>query len=281
MKYPLVITVSLLSSLMCSQGALTTDLYAYYTFDSNYANDSAASGGAAEDAVSVNGPGVSAGASGGLVGNAALFTTGTGYLKTSTSFGSGSDLNTSFTISAWYNIADNSPSVQASNRFMIYEGNTQYDMSFGLRDVVGADSDVADDGQAYTGEGDTTKFVNFLGAGVQGSWNHVIQTVTLNDANVDIMTYVNGAAGVKLSMSSAAFGDSGFNLGYARDSKTGREFNGLIDEVAIWSRTLDDTEVATVYAQGSAGVSVTAVPEPSSSALLGLAALSLVLRRRR
>jgi len=46
-----------------------------------------------------------------------------------------------------------------------------------------------------------------------------------------------------------------------------------MDEIQFYSETLTDAEVATLYTD--------VVPEPSSSALLGLGGIALILRRRK
>jgi hypothetical protein len=52
----------------------------------------------------------------------------------------------------------------------------------------------------------------------------------------------------------------------------GRNFDGLIDDVAFYDHVLLPTEITSLQTN--------AVPEPSGIALLGLSGLALVLRRR-
>ena len=58
-----------------------------------------------------------------------------------------------------------------------------------------------------------------------------------------------------------------------------------IDDVSIWSRSLNQSEIQEIYTAGRAGNNLstvlTPVPEPSSTALLGLGGLALILRRRK
>ena len=61
-----------------------------------------------------------------------------------------------------------------------------------------------------------------------------------------------------------------------------REWNGQIDDVAIWNRALSETEILEIYNAGLAGNSLAtlAIPEPSVG-LLGALSLGLLAFRRR
>ncbi|MDZ7620353.1 MAG: LamG domain-containing protein, partial [Patescibacteria group bacterium] len=62
---------------------------------------------------------------------------------------------------------------------------------------------------------------------------------------------------------------------------TGAEFQGMIDDFAIWNRALSAAEIATIYQMGLQGL--TPIPEPASAmlVLLGLLAITLLPRRSR
>jgi len=93
---------------------------------------------------------------------------------------------------------------------------------------------------------------NFYGstfhAYTAGAWVHVVQTY--DSATKQIKMYINGSlvqtvttagGNVKSNSSALYLGSSGGN----------GPFNGLIDEVAIWSRALSGTEISTLYNGGS------------------------------
>ncbi len=61
--------------------------------------------------------------------------------------------------------------------------------------------------------------------------------------------------------------------------RSGYNFNGLIDDLAIWNRNLSDTEVADLFNSGAQLLAP--VPEPSTFALLGLGCVGLAIRSRR
>jgi hypothetical protein len=51
--------------------------------------------------------------------------------------------------------------------------------------------------------------------------------------------------------------DSGVNFGRARTPASDRPFDGLIDEIGIWSRALSEEEIKQVFALGSNGSGIT------------------------
>ena len=62
-----------------------------------------------------------------------------------------------------------------------------------------------------------------------------------------------------------------------------RQWNGLIDDVGQFERVLTSEEITAIYEAGLNGNSLGSilVPEPSSTALIGLGSLALAFRRRR
>jgi hypothetical protein len=61
----------------------------------------------------------------------------------------------------------------------------------------------------------------------------------------------------------------------------GDEFDGLIDEVAIYDSVLSPAQIAAHYAAASAIAPTAGVPEPSTLLLAGLGLCGLLMRRRR
>ena len=61
---------------------------------------------------------------------------------------------------------------------------------------------------------------------------------------------------------------------------TPRSWNGLLDDVAIWSRPLTPGEIGAIY-NGGAGRSIGSIPEPGSILLFGCGAGLMFLARRR
>ncbi len=115
-----------------------------------------------------------------------------------------------------------------------------------------------------------------------GGWNMVV--VIFDRENNLVERFLNGAS---LGITESAFSSEGAgNLGAGFDTLIGGSGNGTyaansvrIDDVAIWSGTLTDDQIALLW-NGGEGNPATAIPEPSGALLGGLGAL-LLLRRAR
>lgn len=272
-----------LGSIATSQAALTTGLVNYYNFDdlNNHADASAA------DNLTNYGNGALVGQAGGVHGNAATFDgTANQGLTFDINFGrivagdaeSGASLSTlgqNFTVSTWYNLATGA---SASGRFSVTEAVNNYDVSFGLRSFDQPGDGLAD-GQTYAG---TAANILHTDAHTAGTWQHLILSYSSDGTDTTTSTYLNGVkVGGDLVSADAVIGSIGMNIGRSRNGTNTRTFNGQIDEFATWDRVLDSSEISQVYNNGLNGLAVTAVPEPSASALIGLGGLALILRRRK
>ena len=269
-----------------THAALTANLVAYYDFESDLSNQ--APGASGTDATWV---GTQTFSEAGFTGNAA-FDPGDGLSDRSTLLVgnalniadidnthinvpfSSATLGSTFTISAWTYLAPGASN--GSNRFQALESSDSgvYDVSWGT-----------------TGNYSTTGRNDYIGyvetASVPASnqfaeeeWDHVLMTYDTSGANPTVSIYINGAA-VPLTGTdtSGTFSFSSLHFGDARTGASGdRDWDGMIDEVAIWDRALTADERTQVYNNGLNGI---AIPEPSSSLLLGLGGLALALRRRK
>jgi len=110
-------------------------------------------------------------------------------------------------------------------------------------------------------------------------WQHVAQVFTTEGANTRLTVYVDGvqtATGTALT-SSVDF--SSLNFGGSRDgTATDRDWDGMIDEVAIWDRAVTSTEVTELYNLGLAGQ---AIPEPATIGLVVAFGGAMVFIRRK
>ncbi|WP_159435016.1 LamG-like jellyroll fold domain-containing protein [Rubritalea squalenifaciens] len=228
-------------SIPAAFAALDQGLVGYYNFENNGSNY-ISSGGLA-DAVSINTP--TPGTSGGRAGSAvSLQGADNDHMKINASFGQGNTLGTNFSISAWYKLNDPISSTNSSDRYFVYESTNNYTISYGLRDS-GVGNAGLNDGQPYT----TGSEYVIADAALPG-WHHILQTYELNGTDIVITTYIDGQNTGTLTIASSSFSGNGLNIGAARDSVTTRGFDGLIDEVAIWDRTLNESEITEVYALG-------------------------------
>ncbi len=275
----LSVTVALLSAAVTLNAALTTGLVAYYDFD-DLANDAAGSAVALTEA----GTGRYTGNAAGVYGKAAKFTGKVDdCLHATMSFGAGSDLGSSFTVAAWYNLDTDASNFAAPvKRFFVFESSDfkNYDLSYGVRNFDGGTS--FNDAQTYVG---SQNFVTHNNVHTPGVWQHVLVTYVDNAGVTTVSTYIDGIPVKKITdVATSSIAASGIHIGNAREGSMRRAFDGKIDEFAAWSRVLNPSEIAQVYRNGVNGVAVTAVSESTKSAaptLLGLGGLSLILRPRK
>ena len=138
----------------------------------------------------------------------------------------------------------------------------------------GSSLNFAGPGGSFSGDGELDQ--------QDGSWHHVVVT---HEHNTVKRMYVDGSL-VATSTNAGSIGNNGSSMQIGGNpNAAGRSWDGNIDDVAIWDRVITTDEIASIY-NGGAGASIAslsnvAVPEPSSTLLLGLGGLALVTRRRR
>lgn len=179
------------------------------------------------------------------------------------------ELGASFSISVWTYLAPGTGN--ASPRFHAFEASTNFDVSWG---TVGSGLDGM---VAYAGG----TLYGAEGPYVTESWQHTVHAFEQSGANTTLSVYVDGSLlGSALTVTSASINFSALYFGDARTGASGdRDWDGMFDEVALWDRTLSDTEASELYTRGSTGQSV--IPEPSLFVLLGFGALALFTLRRK
>ena len=278
-----------------SQAALTTNLLAYYDFEETGTNGlkNKAPGATAYhgswsgsfNGSDADGPGFTGNASYNpgdglsdrstlLVGNALNIVDGNNTFA-DMPIGS-ADTGKTMTVSFWSYLAPGTGN--GSARFHAFETGDSgvYDLSVGTTSSYSSTG--RDDYAAY---GPSNKQIGTSVAGFsEESWDHHVITTTLSGANINTAYYLNGAPTRSDTDGVAAnFTFTGLHFGDGRAGSGERDWDGLIDEVAIWGRALTPTEVGELHTRGSNGLAV--VPEPSSAALLGLGGLALILHRRK
>lgn len=101
------------------------------------------------------------------------------------------------------------------------------------------------------------------------TWYHV--AVTFDNTANECKFYVNGsqqgATGTSLATALQPEGNQPFIVGnHSDETDSGKLFDGIIDELGVWSRALSSTEISSLYNGGTGlsypfgGVSVTATP---------------------
>lgn len=176
-------------------------------------------------------------------------------------------------IAAWVNVAAR-PS--ATGTIFYVAGESQFGNDFDLQlDQASRVGFCVGPGQCITYNADTATFLD--------QWHFITATYDgRGDGTTDFSRiYWDGQL---VGNAGGDFTDAGhsspFTIGYS-SVFGGREFNGVIDEVATWGRALSTEEVASIYAARSmAGID--AVPEPATWAtmMLGFGMIGFAARRR-
>jgi hypothetical protein len=161
------------------------------------------------------------------------------------------------TMGAWVRPSDISPIRQ-----IISHDNGSYDRSLGLDARGGVNG-----WSAFAGSG-------VLGseAAVTGDWTFV--AVAYDQASASATLFVNDR--VFTLAGSAALGTGWTYTRIGMNPSYGEYFAGTIDEVFFFSAALTPAQIAVIRTQG-----VLAIPEPSTWALLGGGALTLLFLQRR
>jgi hypothetical protein len=265
---------SLILSVPATQGALTSNLVAYYDFE-----DLASAPGTGATDLVVTGTGNTVGLATGVAGSAAEFTGTTGNVLTaSLGFGGGgaNQLGDNFTVSAWYNL--NTDAASGASRFFVFEGNTDYDISYGLRASGGEPG--FNDTQTFTNAATgTDPSALHLDVHTPGTWQHVLMTYQSDEGTTTITTYIDLNEASVLSLPTAELSSGAINIGNARNTALNRAFDGRIDEFGAWNRVLTQEEIGQAYDLGLNGQALN-IPEPSAALLCGLAGLGALIRRR-
>ena len=166
--------------------------------------------------------------------------------------GSGSSLddlhNTGLTISAWVNF--NTYGESDVNSIVAKNAVT----SIAGRWYFGIDRDYSPGSLRFFKDYDTTDLSTTSQGSVGiGTWHHIVVTWNGgNDANADLAFYIDGSNS-PVSGSDASgnpVSDASLSLYIGSETYLSRTIDGIIDEVAIWNRTLSSQEVLDLYNGG-------------------------------
>lgn len=257
-------------------GPVNAAIVAYWNFDANF---TATEGGASFNLSTFGGGGGPSIVSGGRFGDAASFTrSNSQYAFTS---GNVLTVGSDFSYSAWYYFGVSN--ITTADRYFVLEttganspGSTPqaWTASIGIRDLNTA-----------TAPDDIEVFSYGPGSGVVGStthtadaWQNVIVTFDADGGSTSngiYRAYLNGSLFATRD-NATAVAVEGLVIGGHRDG-TGRNFQGLIDDVAFFDTVLTPGEIAGL--QNATAVAV--VPETSTALMAGLGLLGLLRRRVR
>ncbi|MDB4525534.1 LamG domain-containing protein [Akkermansiaceae bacterium] len=275
MKKQLLIPAFLMAaSLSANAAGIHTGLLNYWALEtdaSDTAGSYAGSTGVTTDNGTVNGTTTFAQ---GLFGNAASFPGGTGNNITvldggaSAAGGVANDVDrtaSDMTVSVWMEVGAWSTGWQG---VVSHGEQTDYRIARNRsRNTIA--------GVAGTGDLQPATVVS-----ATSGWHHVALT-SVNGG--DVFMYIDGVqvgSSIGAAINQSEANNNVLCIGCNPDN--GREFNGLIDDVAIWDRALTPSEIELIHNEGLAGNSLgaIAVPEPSSITLALIAGLGLLRRRR-
>jgi hypothetical protein len=233
---------------------LAAGLIAYWSFDQGFGADN---GGSAYDFTAFNGAAIDPV---GRFGGAARFTRNASqYLVCNdTVYAGAGDMS----YMAWYRLDE--PIFGTARYFVMETPANNHPVSYGLR----LDGTVGK-GQVFTSDAAAVKnsfyLDNGLGHGAEpGRWYNLI--VTLDGATGVTNAYLDGVHAGTTTQGGDIAASSGLVLGAHRDL-TGRNFMGLIDEVAFWSRVLTPAEIAALQL-APVGVSDGTGPGPDDPPLV-------------
>ncbi|MGJ8724731.1 MAG: LamG domain-containing protein [Roseibacillus sp.] len=281
MKNKTILALLAVSAIGAQAAAIHTGLLNYWTLDGNgedSASDFTEGTSTVEDDMTAGGAvgTTTILSTGGLFGGAVDFEVGSGVdgHLAATASADTQFAGESITVSLWAQFEDNSTGDWQS-LLVNGEGNN-------YRISTNRNNPGRNQASAAFGTGDLNSGVDIRAAGPVSGFHHIVVTA-VNGAPVNI--YVNGVLeGTSGGNSAITNDDPGVPdelwIGNNVDDPD-RQWDGLIDDVAQWDRALTAAEVTEIYDAGVLGISLGAIPEPTSGLLLGLGGLTVLLRRRR
>jgi len=168
---------------------------------------------------------------------------------------SSTDLGVNFTISAWHSLTMGAGNT--SNRYHVFETETGFDVSWGTASTAFSTPQASYNYLAYVGEAPNGGFgpTNVLSQ----LWHHVAYCVSSDETTSTLRLYFNGQLVSTRTVSTSSIAFDAILLGRHRTSATGdRDWDGMIDEVGLWNRSLSANEVIELHERGRAALAVTA-----------------------
>jgi len=152
-----------------------------------------------------------------------------------------SELGNEFSISAWCYLAPGGNNT--SPRFHAFESSTGWDVTWGN---VSGNTGLM---RTYVGQLLLTPDVPIT----HEQWQHVVQVYTTEGADTRLTVYVDGTEEITGTIATSYMGFSALHFGDYRTGTDDRDWDGMIDEVALWDRAVTSNEVSEIYALGQAG----------------------------
>ena len=163
------------------------------------------------------------------------------------------DLGGDFTIAVWHALTPSGGSVA---RPFVFEGTDNYNVSWG---ISGGDSYTA-----YVTQSASLPF----GVLERGPWHHVAHVFTSDGTTTTLTLFVNGQPAGTRTGASAAMVFSGIHFGKHRGGDHVRNWDGMLDDLAIWNRALTAEEIEEIHIKGRHGFALTESPADAGQAIV-------------
>ncbi len=178
-------------------------------------------------------------------------------------------LGTDFSVSVWFHLApdsDNTEGGETTLRDFVFESGpggaaVNFDVSFGTSDANGSVFN------SFVGA-NNSNIVPGGGNLATGTWHHVVHTFASNGTTTTLTVYLNGALQGTAGAPTASMDFTFLNFGANRDNH--RIFDGMLDEVAVWDRTLTGVEARELHERGMASLAIDADPASVGKAFIGV-----------
>jgi|DEB0MinimDraft_6_1074348.scaffolds.fasta_scaffold54255_2 hypothetical protein len=215
-----------------ASNGLLTDLESYWKLDE--ASGTLADSHGARD---VTNNGATYGATG-IIDDALDFDGSNDYATTGTWTGFASGTKT---ISFWFKADVIPTTVTPKDRIITIEDNSYQDRPAFTAGLFSSTLDVGFGGNPWNG------YVNLISVST-ATWYHIV--ATMNYSTGALSVYVNGS--LEGTATNTGLVHSNVIVQFGRfNSPFGQFFNGILDEVGIWSRELSSTDVTNLYNSGS------------------------------
>lgn len=162
-------------------------------------------------------------------------------------------LGTSFTIAAWHKLSPGA--ANTSNRYHVFEASDNFDVSWGTLNSAFTTPQTSYQYLAYVGESPAG---GFGPTGVTtNQWHHIAYCVSSDGTTSTLRLYVDGALFGSRTVATSLVSFTNLHFGRHRTVAGDRDWDGLIDEVALWNRSLTANDVKELYLRGNASIALT------------------------
>lgn len=274
MKHTFVLSILSLAGASCATAALTAgNLLAFYDYNGD-ANDRS---GNAPDSVLTSGAVISADGAGysSAAGDSSLDVSAANAHGLTTGLDVSSAIaNNSMAVSFWQFNAGNGAGARSNSTAFGILGTGTEARGFGAHTTWGDGNIYFDHSGCCAQPGQRLVATGFLDTLVDG-WHHIVLQVDNGAAQIWVdgtlaNEHTSGAAAIAASLT----GEVRVGLQYDGNA----QFNGRLDEFAIWNTSLNAAEIGALA--GGASTQSILVPEPGSSLLVLLSSLMVIRRRR-